>query len=95
MYNTTHTLSYLRCRYSHRTHQSPTQYDLPLTLCTGPAPGSVTAHSYHTFPFPTHRHTCASTPFPAGTSTGVRRGKYIGNQLNMGSFVGPSVCVGG
>ena len=31
------------------------------------------------------RHMCASTGAPAGMCSGCRIGKYIGNQLNMGS----------
>jgi len=54
---------------------SPTQYERPLALCTGPTSGAVTAHSYHTLEGPTHRHMCASTGCPAGTCTGYRRGK--------------------
>ena len=49
---------FLLYRYDSSLH-SPTQELRPLTLCTGPTTGSVTAHSYHTFPA---RRTASSAP---------------------------------
>lgn len=49
----------------------------------GEGVGEASAHSYHTFEDVVHRQKCASTLSPGLSTTGVRRGIYSGNQLNM------------
>lgn len=55
-------------------------------MCIGEGAGDVSAHSYHTFVDEVHRQKCADTLSPGLSTTGVRRGIYKGNQLNMPCF---------
>jgi len=57
----------------------------PLVLLMGPAEGSETLHSYHTFFSSTHRERCSTTSEFAGRYIGWRIGKKSGNHENMPS----------
>lgn len=61
----------------------PIQYERPLGLCMGDGAGDVRAHSYHTLVDEVHRQKFADTLSPGLSTTGVRRGMYRGNQLNI------------